>query len=58
LNEDQTRNRLDNGRNNLAVLGHMALNILNAQKSKISTRRKIKRAGWSDAFLAYLLAQI
>jgi predicted transposase YbfD/YdcC len=58
MNEDQTRNRLDNGRNNLAVLRHMALNILNAQKSKISTRRKIKRAGWSDAFLAYLLAQI
>ena len=58
LNEDQARNRLDNGPNNLAVLRHMALNILNVQKSKISTRRKIKRAGWSNAFLANLLAQI
>jgi predicted transposase YbfD/YdcC len=58
LNEDQARNRLDNGPNNLAVLRHMALNILNTQKSKISTRRKIKRAGWSNAFLANLLAQI
>lgn len=58
MNEDQARNRLDNGPNNLAVLRHMALNILNAQKSKISNRRKIKRAGWSNAFLADLLAQI
>ena len=58
LNEDQARNRLDHGPNNLAVLRHMALNILNAQKSKISNRRKIKRAGWSNAFLANLIAQI
>ena len=58
MNEDQARNRLDNGPNNLAVLRHMALNILNAQKSKISNRRKIKRAGWNNAFLANLLAQI
>lgn len=58
MNEDQARNRLDNGPNNLAVLRHMAINILNAKKSKISNRRKIKRAGWSNAFLADLLAQI
>jgi predicted transposase YbfD/YdcC len=58
MNEDQTRNRLDNGPNNLAVLRRMALNILNSQKSKISTRRKIKRSGWNNAFLAGLLAQI
>ena len=58
MNEDQARNRLDNGPNNLAVLRHMALNILNAQKSKISNRRKIKRAGWNNAFLAALIAQI
>jgi predicted transposase YbfD/YdcC len=58
LNEDRARNRLDNGPNNLAVLRHMALNILNAEKSKISNRRKIKRAGWSNAFLANLLVQI
>ena len=58
MNEDQARNRLDNGPNNLAVLRHMALNILNTQKSKISNRRKIKRAGWSNASLANLIAQI
>ena len=58
MNEDQARNRLDQGPNNLAVLRHMAINILNSQKSKISNRRKIKRAGWNNAFLATLLAQI
>jgi len=58
MNEDQAQNRLANGPNNLAFLRHMALNILNIQKSKISNRREIKRAGWSNAFLANLLAQI
>jgi predicted transposase YbfD/YdcC len=57
MNEEQARNRLDNGPHNLAVLRHMALNILNAQKSKISNRRKIKRAGWNNDFLAGLIAQ-
>jgi predicted transposase YbfD/YdcC len=58
MKEDQAQNRLDNGPNSPAVLRHMVLNILNVQKSKISNRRKIKRAGWSNAFLANLLAQI
>ena len=58
MNEDQARNRLDNGPNNLAVLRHMAINILNTCTLKISTRRKIKRAGWSNAFLTDLIAQI
>jgi predicted transposase YbfD/YdcC len=57
MNEDQARNRLDNGPNNLAGLRHMAISILNAKKAKISTRRKIKCAGWNNAFLAALLAQ-
>jgi uncharacterized protein YicC (UPF0701 family) len=34
------------------------LKSVNAQKSKISNRRKIKRAGWSNEFLAKMLAQI
>ncbi len=28
------------------------------QQSKISNRRKIKRAGWNNAFLASMIAQI
>lgn len=58
MNEDQARNRKDNGPNNLAVLRHMALNIIKADSSKGSIRGKFKRAGWNDNFLAKLLAQV
>ena len=58
MNEDNARNRKDNGPKNLAVLRHIALNIIRKDKSKGSTRVKFKRAGWNDEFLANLLAQI
>jgi predicted transposase YbfD/YdcC len=58
MNEDQTRNRLDNGPHNLAILRHIALNIVTKEKSKISKRRKFNRAGWSNRFLAQLISQI
>jgi predicted transposase YbfD/YdcC len=57
MNEDQTRN-LDNGPHNLAILPHIALNIVTKKKSKISKRRKFNRAGWSNRFLAQLISQI
>ncbi|MFQ5567494.1 MAG: ISAs1 family transposase, partial [Paracoccaceae bacterium] len=40
MNEDQARNRKDNGPNNLAILRHMALNIIKADTSKGSNRGK------------------
>ena len=58
MNEDYARNRKDNGPENLAVLRHIALNIIRKDTSKGSARVKIKRAGWNDNFLANLLAQI
>lgn len=58
MNEDQARNRRDHGPHNLAVLRHMALNLLSTEPSKGSLRVKIKRAGWKDAYLAKVLAQI
>jgi predicted transposase YbfD/YdcC len=58
MNEGQTRNRLGNGPHNLAVLRHMALNIVTKDKSKISKRRKFNRAGWSNRFLGQLIGQI
>ena len=58
MNEDNARNRRDNGPHNFAVLRHMALNLLSKEPSKGSLRVKIKRAGWKDAYLAKLLAQI
>lgn len=56
LDEDQARNRKDNGPENLALLRRLALNLLRANQDKGSIRGKIKRAGWNDAFLLRLLA--
>jgi hypothetical protein len=58
MNEDQTRNRLDNGPHNLAVLRHMAVNIMTEEKSNISKWRKFNRASWSKRFLGQLIGQI
>jgi len=51
LDEDASRSRKDNAPENLAILRKLALNILQAIPDKASIRRKIKRAGWDDAFL-------
>ncbi len=56
MNEDQDRTRLDNGPQNLAVLRHMALNVMQKDKSKNSLRGKFMRAGWDDRYMAQLLA--
>jgi predicted transposase YbfD/YdcC len=56
MNEDQDRNRMDNSPYNLAILRHMALNVVQKEASKGSLRGKFKRAGWDDAYLRQLLA--
>ena len=56
MNEDQDRTRLGNGPNNLAVLRHMALNVMQRDATKGSLRGKFKRAGWDDTYLNNLLA--
>jgi predicted transposase YbfD/YdcC len=56
MNEDQDRNRMDNGPYNLAILRHMAMNVMQKEGSKGSLRGKFKRAGWDDAYLRRLLA--
>ncbi len=56
LDEDQARARKDHAPENLARLRRFALNVLRANPAKGSTRGKIKRAGWDDAFLLKLLA--
>jgi hypothetical protein len=40
----------------LGTLRRFALNVLRANRTQGSTRGKIKRAGWDDAFLLNLLA--
>lgn len=57
MNEDQARNRRDNGPQNLALLRKTALNLAKLEPSKGSMRGKLKRAGWNDQFLAQMLAQ-
>ena len=58
MNEDQSRTRLGHGPQNMAVLRHMALNILQKDTTKGSTRGKFKRAGWNDAYLTRLIALV
>ena len=56
MNEDQQRNRSDHGPANLAVLRHMALNVMQKDTTKGSLRGKIKRAAWDEGYLRALLA--
>jgi len=58
MNEDQARNRTGNGPENLAVLRHMALNLLRKEPSKRSLPKKLRRAALSDTYLVKLLAQV
>jgi predicted transposase YbfD/YdcC len=56
--EDGNRARKDNAPENLAILRRLALNILRANPERTSIRRKIKRAGWDDAFLITTLSHM
>lgn len=56
--EDGNRARKDNAPENLAIMRRLALNILRAQPDGASIRRKIKRAGWDDAFLLATLSHM
>jgi hypothetical protein len=56
MNEDQDRTRLGNGPHNLAVLRHMAINLMQKDTSKEPLRGKFMRAAWDDRDLARLLA--
>jgi predicted transposase YbfD/YdcC len=57
MNESQVRSRLDNSPYNLAILRHMALNLMHKDRSKVSLRGKFNLAAWRDDFLVKLLAQ-
>ena len=58
MSEDRARNRMDHGPQNLAILRHMALNLVRKERSKGSLAKKLRRAAWNDSFLATVLAQI
>jgi predicted transposase YbfD/YdcC len=56
MNEDRVRNGNDKAAYNLAILRHMALNLMQKDRSKGSLRSKFNLAGWKNEFLASLLA--
>ena len=56
MDEDGSRARKDYGPENLARLRRFALNLLRVNPDPGSTRGKIKRAGWDDAFLFQILS--
>ena len=55
MNEDQARNRTGHGAHNLAVLRHLALNVMQKDGTKESLRGKFQRAGWNESYLNSLL---
>lgn len=56
FNEDQCRIRKDNAPENLAVLRHIAVNLLGGEKSvKLGIRNKRLRAGWDENYLIKIL---
>jgi len=57
MNEDRKRNWKDHGPENIGLLRRLALNLARLEGSNGSIKRKLKRAGWNDAFLARLLGQ-
>jgi predicted transposase YbfD/YdcC len=55
--EDHARNRKDHSAENMAILRHMALNLIRKERSsKTSFRGKRLKASWSDDYLLDLLS--
>jgi predicted transposase YbfD/YdcC len=56
--EDASRVRLDDAPENLAVIRHIALNLLKRHPAKLSLKRKRFRSALDDSFLFELLTQV
>ena len=55
--DDLTRLRTGHGPANMAVVKHMALNLLRQAKPTLSLKNRRKRAGWNTEYLATLVQQ-
>jgi predicted transposase YbfD/YdcC len=56
--EDLARLRTDHGPANMAVVRHMAANLLTKAKPTISLKNRRKRAGWNTDYLTDLIRQV
>jgi hypothetical protein len=55
--EDESRVRRGNAAENLAVIRHIALNLLKQESSaKVGIKIKRSKAGWDESYLAKVLA--
>ena len=57
MDEDRQRTRRDNAPQNLAILRHMALNVMRKDPRKDSLRAKFNIAAWNNDYLTSLLAR-
>ena len=56
FNEDRCRIRKDNAPQNLAVVRHIAMNLLKQEKTqKLGIKNKGLKAGWDDSYLEKIL---
>ncbi len=56
FNEDDSRIRIDNAPENLAIIRHIALNLLKQEKTlKVGVKNKRKNAGWDEKYLLKVL---
>lgn len=56
MREDESRIRTDNAPANMAVLRHIALNLIRADKTrKVGVKASLKKAGWSTDYMGKLL---
>ena len=56
FDEDQSRLRTGHAAENMAVVRHMALNLMRTTRTKASLKVRRKKAAWSTAYLADVLA--
>jgi predicted transposase YbfD/YdcC len=56
--DDLARLRSGHGPANMAVVRHMALNLLKQTKPTISLKNRRKRAGWNTDYLAAIIQQV
>lgn len=55
FDEDQCRLRTGHGPENMAIVRHMALNMLPAPKAKMSLKVRRKKAGWNSTYLGDIM---